>query len=245
MSADDRAGVEPGRMPEALCRACVELLPVDGASVCIAGGPSVRATWCASDRTAARLAETQYTLGDGPCQCALDGAAAVLAADLTQGPDARRWPVFAAEAVGLGVRAVFSLPLGADGTTIGTLDLYRARPGGLSESDLRIALWTRDAVTFAITTALQSGHGTGEGPAEEGVAPWVRASEAGHGEVHQAVGMVMVQLDLSPEQALDRIRAAAFAEGRTVSELARDIVLRRVGLGPEPGDDRETRKSAP
>ncbi|MEU6242297.1 GAF and ANTAR domain-containing protein [Streptomyces sp. NPDC047024] len=233
MSAD-LARIDPGQMPESLCRACVGLLPVDGASVSIAGGPSVRATWCASDLTAARLAEAQYTLGDGPCQSALDSAAVVLAGDLTRGPDAHRWPVFAAEAVSLGVEAVFSLPLGVDGTTVGTLDLYRDRPGGLSDSELRIALWTRDAVTFAVTN-IPPGDETAEPygeAAEEGVAPWIRASEADHGEVQQAVGMVMVQLDLPPEQALDRIRAAAFTEGRTVSELAHDIVLRRFGFGP-------------
>ncbi|MFD8912211.1 GAF and ANTAR domain-containing protein [Streptomyces sp. NPDC059575] len=240
----DLARIDPGQMPESLCRACVGLLPVDGASVSIAGGPSVRATWCASDRTAARLAETQYTLGDGPCQSALDSAAVVLAGDLTRGPDAHRWPVFAAEAVSLGVEAVFSLPLGVDGTTVGTLDLYRDRPGGLSESDLRIALWTRDAVTFAVTN-IQPGEEAAEPSAEEGVAPWMRASEADHGEARQAVGMVMVQLDLSPEQALDRIRAAAFAEGRTVGELAHDIVLRRFGFGAEPGGGHGAREGAP
>ncbi|MGV9425903.1 GAF and ANTAR domain-containing protein [Streptomyces sp. NPDC003656] len=231
-------GTDPERVPEALCRACAGLLPVTGASVSIAGGPSVRVTWCASDRTAARLAEAQYTLGDGPCQSALDDAVAVLAADLTQGPDSRRWPVFAGEAVALGVRAVFSLPLGVGRTTIGTLDLYRDRPGGLSASELRIALWTRDAVTFAIMD-LQPGHDAGDRPADEGVAPWMQASEADHSEVYRAVGMVMVQLDLDPEQALDRMRARAFAESRTVSEVAHDIVLRRFGFG-NSGSPRRT-----
>ncbi|WP_018546628.1 GAF and ANTAR domain-containing protein [Streptomyces sp. LaPpAH-108] len=208
MSAD-LARVDPGQMPEALCRACVGPMRVDGASVSLAGGPGVRAAWCASDRTAARLAQAQYALGDGPCQSALDGAATVEAADLTRGPDAHRWPEFAAEAVSLGVGAVFSLPLGVDGTTVGTLDLYRDRPGALSESDLRIARWTRDAVTFAVTD-LPPGH--------------------------EAVGVVMARLGLSPEQALDRIREAAFAEGRTVGELAHEIVLRGSGFGPEPGE---------
>ncbi|MFD8804210.1 GAF and ANTAR domain-containing protein [Streptomyces sp. NPDC059597] len=232
-------GIDPEQVPEALCRACVGVLPVTGASVSIAGGPSVRATWCASDRTAARLAEAPYTLGDGPSQSVLEDAAAVLAADLTQGPDSRRWPVFAGEAVELGARAVFSLPLGVGRTTIGTLDLHRDRPGGLSASDLRIALWTRDAVTFAIMN-LQPGHDAGERPAQEGVAPWMEASEADHREVHQAVGMVMVQLDLDPEQALDRMRARAFAESRTVSEVAHDIVLHRFGVASVPGGGRDT-----
>ncbi|MFF4803156.1 GAF and ANTAR domain-containing protein [Streptomyces sp. NPDC001351] len=225
-------GLSPDDVPQALCRACVALLPVTGASVSIASGPTVRATWCASDSTAARLAETQYTLGDGPCQSAIERAAAVLADDLTKAPDAGRWPVFAHEAVELGVRAVFSLPLGLGGATIGTLDLYRHTPGALSSRDLRIALWARDAVTFALMN-LHAGYDGDERASEEGVASWMEASEADHSEVYQAVGMVMVQLNLAAEQALDRMRARAFAQGRTVTEVAHDILVRALRLGSE------------
>ncbi|MFE9682887.1 GAF and ANTAR domain-containing protein [Streptomyces sp. NPDC006285] len=171
--------------PELLCRACVDLLPVSGASIPISGSSTVRALWGAGDETAARLAEAQYTLGDGPCRQALGPAAPVLAPDLTGGPDARRWPVFARRAVELGVRAVFSLPLG-------TLDLHRDTAGPLSSRDLRT--------------------------------------------VHQAVGMVMVQLGTGPEQALDRLRAHALSRGRTVTEVAREVVARTLRLRPADDD---------
>ena len=45
--------------------------------------------------------------------------------------------------------------------------------------------------------------------------------------VHQAAGMLMVQLDLPIDQALLRMRATAYAEGLTVDELADAIVGRR------------------
>ncbi|WP_063763586.1 GAF domain-containing protein [Streptomyces sp. NRRL S-646] len=162
-------GLGPDDVPQALCNACVALLPVSGASVSIASGSTVRATWCAGDPTAARLAEAQYTLGDGPCLSAIERAAAVLAD--AKAPDAGRWPVFAHEAVELGVRAVFSLPLGLGGATIGTLDLYRHTPGALSERDLRIALWARDAVTSALMN-LHAGYDADERVGEAGAAAW-------------------------------------------------------------------------
>lgn len=224
---------EPERMPAALCAACVRLLPVTGASVSISGGRGVQMTWCASDRVAARLAELQYTLGDGPCQTALEQGAPVIAADLTAGRDTRRWPVFAHEAAEMGVLAVFSLPLGVSGAAVGTLDLYCDRVGGLSDPDLRTALWVRDAVTYALMSVQPAYDGT-EDEAEEAVASWVEASEADHTEVYQAVGMVMVQMDVDPEQALDRMRARAFAEGRTVSQVAREVLARRLRFRPEP-----------
>ncbi|MEU9190893.1 GAF and ANTAR domain-containing protein [Streptomyces sp. NPDC048484] len=219
------ASSEVRRAPELLCRACVDLLPVSGASISISGSSTVRALWCASDDTAARLAEAQYTLGDGPCQSALVQAAPVLAPDLTEGPDARRWPVFAHQAVDLGVRAVFSLPLSTGALTLGTLDLYRDTAGRLSSQDLRIALLVRDAVTFAVLSLEAASDGFEEAD-ESGVASWVDAAQADHVEVHQAVGMVMVQLGVDPEQALDRLRAHAFSQGCTVTEVAQEVLAR-------------------
>ncbi|MFS8198731.1 GAF and ANTAR domain-containing protein [Streptomyces sp. CWNU-52B] len=224
------------RVPELLCRACVDLLPVTGASISITGSRTARALWCASDDTAARLAEAQYTLGDGPCQSALDRAAPVLAPDLTEGRDARRWPVFAHQAVDLGVRAVFSLPLGAGALAIGTLDLYRNTAGPLSPRELRIALLARDAVTFAVLNLEAADDGFVSAD-EAGVASWVDAAEADHIEVHQAVGMVMVQLGIDPEQALDRLRAHAFSQGRTVTEVAQEILARTLRFQSEADDD--------
>ncbi|MFE1442197.1 GAF and ANTAR domain-containing protein [Streptomyces sp. NPDC058739] len=221
---------EAARAPTELCRACVELLPVTGVSVSISGGSTVRATWCASDVVAARLAEVQYTLGDGPCRAALDSAAPVMAADLTDGPDSGRWPMYARQAVELGVRAVFSLPLGVGECSIGTLDLYRDRPGGLSERELGIALAVRDAVATAVIR-LHLRHGGASMP-DDGT-PWAERPEAEHREVYQAIGMVMVQLGVDPVDALDRLRATAFVVARTVSEVARDVVAHKLSFRPE------------
>ncbi len=52
-------------------------------------------------------------------------------------------------------------------------------------------------------------------------------------EVHQATGMVAAQLDVSDGEALTRLRGRAFADGRTVSELASDVVARRVRFNKE------------
>ncbi|MER6731348.1 GAF and ANTAR domain-containing protein [Streptomyces puniciscabiei] len=225
----------PKAVPGALCEACARLLPVSGSSVSISGGRDVRVLWCASDRVAARLAELQYTVGDGPCQTALDEGAPVVAADLAAGHDARRWPIFAHEAVALGVRAVFSLPLGVSDAAIGTLDLYSERAGGLTQQDMRTALWVRDAVTHALMSLQAAvGRDTAEADTEGEPPSWVGASEADHTEVHRAVGMVMVQLDADSGQALARLRAHAYAHGRTISQVAREVLARRLHFHKEP-----------
>lgn len=63
-------GLSPSEVPGALCRTCVALLPdVAGLSVSMpAEGPDRGVVLCASDDVAARLAEIQFTLGEGPCR---------------------------------------------------------------------------------------------------------------------------------------------------------------------------------
>ena len=46
--------------------------------------------------------------------------------------------------------------------------------------------------------------------------------------VHQATGMIAAQLDETTSNALARLRAAAFASGRPMYDIARDVVERRV-----------------
>jgi hypothetical protein len=56
--------------------------------------------------------------------------------------------------------------------------------------------------------------------------------------------MVMVQLGLDPEQALDRLRARAYAEGRTVSQLSREVLSRKFRFRKEADDCGDRREYA-
>jgi AmiR/NasT family two-component response regulator len=47
-------------------------------------------------------------------------------------------------------------------------------------------------------------------------------------EVHQATGMVLVQLEVSAQEAFVRLRAHAFATRRPLGDVARDVVARRL-----------------
>jgi hypothetical protein len=63
-------------------------------------------------------------------------------------------------------------------------------------------------------------------------------------EVHQAAGMISVQLGMGVEEALTRLRAHAYAEDRRLADVARDVVARRLRFAPEPagnsaGDDHD------
>jgi GAF domain-containing protein len=208
-------------VPGRLCEVAVELLPVIGASVSLRSeGMPVQLS--ASSAQAAHLAQIQATLGDGPCQSALEDGAPVLACDLTTGRDAGRWPVFAQQATEAGVRAVYAVPLGSGAVCVGTLDLYRDRPGGLTDRQLHTARVVAGVMTVALM-ALPHGDEPGTQDGDD----WLSGLATGHDEVYQAVGMIMAQLGVGADDALARLRADAFAHGRTALDVAQDVIAHR------------------
>ncbi len=54
--------------------------------------------------------------------------------------------------------------------------------------------------------------------------------------VHQASGMVAAQLDVSVGQALTRLRAYAFGNDRPLTEVAKDVVARRLRFDAASGE---------
>jgi len=57
-------------------------------------------------------------------------------------------------------------------------------------------------------------------------------------EVHQATGMITIQLGISLTEALLRLRAHAYDSGQTVTEVAAEVVNRRLHFDDsEPPDE--------
>lgn len=204
-----------------LCGTAVSMTGVSscGVSMLVRGGPSVTAY--ASDERTQAVEDLQHTLGEGPGVAASDSGAAVLVPDLLDLRDRNleRWPTFARESTGLGIRAAFAFPLRLGTASIGAMSLYRGESGALTPVGVSQGWVTADAVALRL--------------AEPGEPDGVRSETLDPMRVHQAAGMVMVQLDLSIDQALLRMRATAYAEGRTVDELADAIVDRRRRLSEE------------
>ncbi len=144
----------------------------------------------------------------------------MLLPDLAAEP-ANRWPAFAAAALAVGVHAEFSLPLIVGPGGIGTFDLCRDRPGMLSDEHLADALVAADIARDAV---LYQPYAAG-GP---GLAELLDMVGTDRIMIHQATGMIAAQLDDTVANALARLRAAAFASGRSMYDIAQDVVERRV-----------------
>jgi AmiR/NasT family two-component response regulator len=116
----------------------------------------------------------------------------------------------------MGVEAVFALPLQTAATKIGVLVLYRDKRGDLAADELGQALVVADMVT-QLVLVMQSEAAT------ESVA-WALDVADHRAVVHQATGMIAVQIDAGVEEALVRLRAHSFAAARPIREVAEDVV---------------------
>lgn len=224
---------ETARSPTArLCTACVEVLAVSGAGITLMGGNQAGPI-CVSDSSVAALEDLQFTLGQGPCRDAFRSRRSVHAPRFDDSASAR-WPPFVDLARASGFGAVFAYPLLADDVNVGVLTLYQQCEGELSQAQHDDSV----AVTRVLTETVLSLQDT---VAVGGLAAELDVAVAYRAEIYQASGMVAVQLQIHPDEALIRIRGHAFAHDIPVSAVAEQIVARRLHL-PDDRLNREGRE---
>jgi hypothetical protein len=177
----------------------------------------------ATDVRSDELEDLQAMLGQGPSAEVISGSGPVLEGELASAGALARWPVFASAALERGVAAVFAVPVGVGEARLGALGLYRDQPGTLSRDQFNMVLLYADAV---LMLALDERGGL----ASSVLDPRGPGLTERRAEVHQAVGMVSVQLGVSLTDALLALRAHAYAEGRATWEVAADVVARRVSF---------------
>ena len=199
-----------------LSRPFVAVFPVSGAAVSTVGDLLGSETLSASDDTAARLDELQFDLNEGPCWDALRTLRPVLVPDVAAHP---AWPAFSAAVLAEDVASIFAFPLEYGGLRIGAVDLYSHSPMKLDYQQTRQAGALAGEVSRQVLRrALEN----------IGVDSDAQPAAFSRRVIHQATGMVLAQLDLSPDDAHLVLQGHAFAAGRTVIEVAEDVVARRL-----------------
>lgn len=214
------ADPQAGPMQSSLCDPFLAALPVAFASVSVFDGGRRQSTVCASDPVAARLDELQFELGVGPQWDALTLARPVLTPSLEDELNPE-WVGFIAAALGLGVRAYFAFPMLVGAASVGVVGLSSRRVGPLDEDQVASAtgLARRTAVP-ALARAIAG--------AANDIDPGIAPVPGMRREVHQATGMILAQLDVTPSEAFFRLRAHAFATSTPIEEIARRVVAREL-----------------
>jgi len=215
---------------ETACEACVVLIGVSGAQLSLTNGTGRGESRYSTNEIGSRLENARFTLGEGPCEDAVRSGMAVLVGDLDSWENHQRWPLFVPAAAATGARAMFVFPLRSGAIRIGALVLHRTTPGPLSPEQVHDAYVVADIIMSLLLDELTRLHLDSELPPADGI-PLSRA------EVHQATGMLSVQMAVSMDEALVRLRAHAFAHDKSVVEVSRDVVARRLRLSPEGGSD--------
>ena len=212
-----------------LCAPFLGALPIDGAAISTLGTPFGSETVCASDQLAAHLDEVQIDLGEGPCWQAVTTRRPVLTPNLRNARD-EAWPVFAKAIRDDDVGALHAFPLVIGSLSIGAIDMYSVKTGSFSDQQVSDAaqlagIAARQVLRRALSTRQAREGGTRAGE---------DVSEYSRRVVHQATGMVLVQLDIPAADALLVIRGHAFAHGISVRDVATAIVERRLDLAQGP-----------
>ena len=223
-AVDGRRGIDAA---DRLCETCVALFDVDAAAISLVFDGATNGTLGCSDEQARAYDEVQFTVGEGPCLESVALGAPVLVTDLADRTE-RRWPLYGPALLEMRIRGVYAIPVVVAGEYVGALDLFRALPGQLPARELAGATLAAELAGIPVLDLLD--HDLQAAVAEPGSNAWVELAVLSRAEVSQATGMLVAQLGIEPADALLRLRAHAYATGRAATDVARDILERRLRL---------------
>jgi hypothetical protein len=221
--AADAPGLDgPELLPVRLATAAAGVLEVDGAGISLPDPEGRSVPLGASSEDAATAERLQFTSGGGPCMTAQESRQPVFAIeeDLL-----RRWPVFADLLLSeTPFRAVVALPLRPALAGDGAMDLFFTRADEVPDLDIFEALAVCELVTSALSeAAVWSTWSAATGPEWlHGPLPHRRAA------VWEAIGRLGVDLEITAPAALALMRGHAYGSGRSVDDVAADLLAGRL-----------------
>ena len=126
------------------------------------------------------------------------------------------------------IRGVFAIPVVLAGEYVGALDLFRAQPGELPGDQLAGAVVAAELAGVPLLDLMDSDLQAAVNDPDSSA--WAEFNALSRTEVSQATGMLVAQLEVEPAEALVRLRAHAYATDRSATDVARDILDRRLRL---------------
>jgi hypothetical protein len=223
-AVDGRRGVEAA---DRLCEACVVLFEIDAAAISLVFDGASGGTLGSSGAPARVYDELQFTLGEGPCLDSVNRRMPILVVDLADSDEAR-WPAYGPAMLAHRIRSVHAVPVVVAGEFVGALDLFRAQPGPLSGEDVTGAVAAAELATIPLLDLLDADLQAAVTDPHSNA--WAELNTLSRVEVSQATGMLVAQLEIEPAEALVRLRAHAYATNRTATDVAHDILERRLKL---------------
>lgn len=203
------------------------LFDIDAAAISLIYDGAAGGTLGASGAAARLYDELQFTLGEGPCMDCVDLRAPILVTDLASANYVRR-PAYGPAMLDHQIRGIFAIPVVLAGECVGALGLFRTQPGELGREHLAGAIVAAELAGIPLLDLMHSDLQAAVNDPDSDA--WAEFNVLSRVEVSQATGMLVEQLGIEPAEALVRLRAHAYATARSATDVAREILDRRLKL---------------
>jgi GAF domain-containing protein len=153
----------------------------------------------------------------GPCVDAVATARPMTVSNLDESEASRRWPDYTRAAKATGIRAVAGLPMLAEGSPVGAVNLYSSEPRTWSREDLRIAsVFANIATGYLVHASAAEQHQRTAGQLQQALNTRI--------VIEQAKGVLATQRDISVDEAFVLVRRHARDHNARIHEVASAIV---------------------
>jgi GAF domain-containing protein len=156
---------------------------------------------------------------EGPCFECYRSSRLVFSEELASDTD--RWPTFAPAAVQRGINSVHAIPMRVHGRTIGALNLFRAETGRLAERDVPLGQGMADIAAVALIQERAMRE-------TRGVVQQLQGALNSRVLIEQAKGVLAERGRVSVDAAFASIRGYARDHNSRLSDVARDVIDRRL-----------------
>lgn len=198
-----------------LAMASVRLLGASAAGLMLVDADGRLRVMAASSEQARLLELMQLQHDEGACLDAHRTGRAVFAPDLDT--ERGRWPTFTEEALRVGYRSVYALPMRLRDDVLGALNLFHREAHGLDESTLRLGQALADVATIGILQARAA-------QSREQLSSHLQVALNTRVVIEQAKGVLSVRLDLDMVDAFEALRRYARTARQPLSAVADAVV---------------------
>jgi GAF domain-containing protein len=210
------AGYGVGDVLHDLTWEMTEVLDLTGAGVTLVHDGKQRFVTAAVEAIA-RLERVQEDHQLGPCIDAVTSAQPMTVADLADSDTGRRWPEYSSAARKAGVRAVAGIPMVADGSPVGAVNLYAKEPRIWPAEDLRVAsVFANIATGYLVHASAVQQHQRTTEQLQQALSTRVI--------IEQAKGVVATQRETDVDEAFLLLRRYARDHNTRIHDVARAVI---------------------
>jgi GAF domain-containing protein len=215
---------------------CTQIVGATAGGLMLADAQGRLQLVASTDESAELVEVMQLAAGTGPCLDCFAAGASVSVPDIASSGE--QWPDFRDAALQQGFHSVHATPMKLRGDVIGTMNLFQAAVGALTDRDAAVVQALADVATIGV---LQQRIAT----ESQIMAEQLQRALDSRVLIEQAKGALAESQSLTMEQAFSALRGYARSHNLTLHEVANGVITRELssqtivgsksGAHPTPG----------